>query len=143
MKSLALVLLMVLIFLSSSMFSQNVKFRLKGLDKQSGVIRVAIYTNEDDFNAETTELLYSFEKNRIVSGQMEISIDLTPGTYGIAFLDDNNKDAVMNYNLIGIPKEGYAFSRVQDYGYSRPSFAETILEVSEGNNSFEILFNYF
>lgn len=36
--------------------------------------------------------------------------DIPEGTYAIALLHDENNDLKMNFTMIGLPKEGYAFS---------------------------------
>lgn len=136
--------MLFLLLLGSIAYGQGVSFTLVGLEDTKGVIRVAVYENANDFNKESTKLKYTFDKTDIIYGVMEIKLNLEPGKYAIAFLDDINYDAKMNFNLIGVPKEGYAFSDIKDYGYSKPSFSEAVIEVKEGGpNVFEILFNYF
>ena len=134
----------LLSIITISGMAQDVKFKLKGIEDYTGVVRIAVYKNETDYKKESTKMKYTFEKKTMVFGVMDVSLDLEPGKYVIAFLDDRNTDAKMNYNLVGIPKEGYAFSRIVDYGYSRPSFKEAVIEVEEGKlNTFDIRFNYF
>jgi uncharacterized protein (DUF2141 family) len=46
-----------------------------------------------------------------VGGSFDIKIDqVPPGKYAIALWHDENRDGKMNYNFLGIPKEGLAFS---------------------------------
>lgn len=123
---------------------QEVTFRIHMLNKGDGLLRVALYDSESSYEKEVTDMKYSFSKEDVFYGILEISMKVKPGKYAIAFLDDTNKDAKMNYNLIGIPKEGYAFSKIKDYGYSKPSFQETCIEIVEGQNElFKVYFNYF
>lgn len=139
-----LLLILPLLFLGYANWAQKTTFSIVGVANKTGLLRVAVYQTETDFKKESTDLLYSFKKEELILGFMQIELDLKPGKYVIAFLDDTNKDAKMNYNLIGIPKEGYAFSNLKKYGYSKPSFKEASIEVKEGvDNSFEIKFNYF
>jgi len=132
------------LLLSTLIFGQNVQFKLKGIENYTGVIRIAVYDSESGYDKESTDLRFTFKKKNLKSGTMNLEMDLQPGKYAVAFLDDTNLDAEMNYNLIGIPKEGYAYSKVIDYGFSKPSFKEALIEVKDnGNNKFEIKFNYF
>jgi uncharacterized protein (DUF2141 family) len=125
-------------------WAQQTTFQLTGVSKGDGLIRVAFYKTESDYKKEKTTLKFSYSKEQLVLGVMEIKLDLEPGTYAVAFLDDENKDAKMNYNMVGIPKEGYAFSRIKDYGYSKPSFYEARIEVkATDDNTFKVYFNYF
>ncbi|CAG5083153.1 DUF2141 domain-containing protein [Parvicella tangerina] len=123
--------------------AQQTTFKLIGVQDYDGVIRVAVYSDEEGYKKEKTNMLYTFEKKELVFGFMKITLNLKPGKYAIAFLDDTNQDARMNYNLFGVPQEGYGFSRIVDYGFSKPDFKETLIEVKEGSNTFDIHFNYF
>lgn len=137
-------LLLGFLVYGSGYTQNNVTFRLHGLNKEDGLIRIALYDSENNYKKEITDLKYSYSKENVVYGLLEIQLNIKPGKYAIAFLDDTNKDAKMNYSIIGIPQEGYAFSKIKDYGYSKPSFTESCIEIKESvNQEFKIYFNYF
>ena len=52
----------------------------------------------------------SFDKSRVKDGRMTVEISVKCGIYGISVIDDENNNGKMEYNLLGIPKEGFGFS---------------------------------
>ena len=60
---------------------------------------------------------------------MSVTIDeMQTGKYGVAIMDDENGDGEMKYNFIGMPREGYGFSRNYKVKLSKPDFEECVLE---------------
>ena len=47
---------------------------------------------------------------------------LSPGNYAIAVLHDENNDRQANRNFLGLPTEGFGFSRNPAIGVSAPGF---------------------
>jgi uncharacterized protein (DUF2141 family) len=48
--------------------------------------------------------------------------NVVPGTYGIQLIHDKNSNGEMDFNFLGIPKEGYGFSNNAKPTLSAPSF---------------------
>jgi uncharacterized protein (DUF2141 family) len=71
-------------------------------------------------------------KKDISSGEMKVKFDLPPGTYGIALVDDENSDGVMEYNRLGIPKEGFGFSDYYHTGLKKPKFNSFSFTLEKG-----------
>lgn len=71
----------------------------------------------------------------VVSRSFEIRIEgVADGTYGIAMWHDENRDEKLNYNFLGIPKEGLAFSengkpRITPPPPGPPSFSSISFEI--------------
>ena len=59
-------------------------------------------------------------------------MNLDSGTYGISVLDDENVNNRMDYNFIGIPKEGFGFSNYFHTGLSKPHFDKFKFEIKKG-----------
>jgi uncharacterized protein (DUF2141 family) len=55
--------------------------------------------------------------------------DVAPGRYAIATFHDENDNGEMDFNFIGYPEEGYAFSRDVRPFLSAPSFESCAFEV--------------
>jgi uncharacterized protein (DUF2141 family) len=56
--------------------------------------------------------------------------NVAPGTYAIAVLHDENSNGDMDYNIIGMPIEGYGFSNnVRARMLMAPSFKAASFEV--------------
>jgi uncharacterized protein (DUF2141 family) len=55
---------------------------------------------------------------------------LPPGDYGIAAIHDENSNAKLDRNFIGIPKEGFGFANNPHVGLSAPAFNAAKVHVS-------------
>ncbi len=55
--------------------------------------------------------------------------NLPPGDYGVAAIHDENRNAKLDRNLIGIPKEGFGFGNNPHVGLSAPPFQSAIVHV--------------
>jgi uncharacterized protein (DUF2141 family) len=55
--------------------------------------------------------------------------DLAPGRYAVAFYHDENHDQRHDRNLLGMPLEGFGFTRDPTVVLTPPSFEECAVEV--------------
>jgi len=62
---------------------------------------------------------------------MNVHLTLEPGTYGLTLLDDENMSSLMEYNFIGIPKEGFGFSDYYHTGIKKPKFDQFKFTIKE------------
>ena len=60
---------------------------------------------------------------------MVIWEDLPPGDYGVAAIHDENSNAKLDRNFIGIPKEGFGFANNPHMGLSAPPFRAALVHV--------------
>ena len=65
---------------------------------------------------------------------MDVSIWLPSGKYGIVMVDDSNLDNKINRNLIGYPLEGFGFSGLEMTKLRRPDFQEFSFYLNETND---------
>lgn len=117
-----LVTFCLLLFAVSGLEAQNVEVTVTGLKSDKGQISVGIFLDEESFRQENAYLGYIFQKNDIYDGTITFSLNLDPGLYGLSVLDDENSDTRMEYNMLGIPREGFGFSDYYHTGLSRPKF---------------------
>jgi uncharacterized protein (DUF2141 family) len=69
--------------------------------------------------------------------------DLPYGSYAATVLHDENADARMNVNVLGIPKEGIGFSGDPRIWKGVPSFDRVKFAFTPENTSVEITVKYF
>jgi uncharacterized protein (DUF2141 family) len=55
--------------------------------------------------------------------------DLPPGDYGVAAIHDENSNAKLDRNLIGVPKEGFGFANNPHVSHSAPPFRQATVHV--------------
>ena len=53
---------------------------------------------------------------------MRVQFSLEPGIYGLSVMDDENSNGKMEYNFLGMPREGFGFSDYYHKGFTRPKF---------------------
>jgi uncharacterized protein (DUF2141 family) len=115
--------LFLFLFISSlSLFSQTLMVDVSGIRNNEGLIRLAFFVDEAGFKAEKPVLARAYDKASVLNGNMTVQLDsVQPGTYGIALLDDENRNGKLDYRLI-LPKEGVGFSNFEQHGFHRPVF---------------------
>ncbi len=56
--------------------------------------------------------------------------NLPPGDYALAAIHDENSNARLDRNFIGIPKEGFGFANNPHVGLSAPAFQAAVIHVA-------------
>jgi len=95
---------------SGMLCSQTLDVHITNIRSTKGQLCLAIFVDEAGFKAERTCWEMKCAKKNIVNGEFQIKIEFRPGTYGMSVLDDENHNGKMDYNLVGIPREGFGFS---------------------------------
>jgi uncharacterized protein (DUF2141 family) len=60
--------------------------------------------------------------------------DVSPGTYAITVIHDENDNGKLDKNLIGMPTEGYGVSNNRTYAMKAPTWSECKFVVTRGKN---------
>lgn len=111
-------------------FSQSLTIEFDNIRNDEGQLIVTVYPSEDIWLDEIDELEHYFPKENIVDGKMSVTInEMQTGIFGVAMMDDENGDGEMKYNFIGMPREGYGFSRNFKVRLSKPDFDDSVLEL--------------
>lgn len=117
------------IFPTLIVFSQSLTIDFENIRDDQGFLIVTVYPSEDLWLDDIDELEHIFSKENIVDGKMSVTIEEIPsGIYAVAMMDDENEDGEMRYNFIGMPREGYGFSRNYKVRLSKPKFEDCVLE---------------
>ncbi|MEL7021248.1 MAG: DUF2141 domain-containing protein [Bacteroidota bacterium] len=103
---------------------------IQNLKYAKGAIVVGFYAPEDEFLGKTT---WSIRRAYQVEGKEQEFViqDIPKGEYSIAILHDLNDNADMDFNWIGIPKEGYGFSNNPRKLFRKPTYEETKIDLQE------------
>lgn len=121
----------IVVFFGTNVLSQNNEVVFSGIRSSKGQIILKIYRDSKSYeNDQACKVLY-FKKTDLVKGTMKVKFHLTPGEYGFALCDDENNSNVMNFNILGIPTEGFGFSNYYHSGMSSPKFSSFKLTVKE------------
>jgi uncharacterized protein (DUF2141 family) len=120
----------------------NVSLEFTNLRTSKGHIRIGLYDTEDSFKKEKAFLLSKILKTNLVNNSFSAQISLPIGEYGISVLDDENGNAVMDYNMIKMPKEGFGFSNYYHSGFTKPKLSQFLVSIKERSNIVKIKFRY-
>ncbi|MEY4064396.1 MAG: hypothetical protein RIR26_604 [Pseudomonadota bacterium] len=109
---------------------------ISGLNSDKGNVCLSMFNSPDGYpdSAEKAVLAECFS---VIGRAFSVTIDnVTQGRYAIAMWHDENRDGKLNYNFLGIPKEGLAFSengkpRITPPPPGPPSFNAVSFEVKD------------
>lgn len=137
------------ILLSSCIFLGNVDnntlpltLKFTRITSSKGHIIVTVYKTAQDFEDENPYMTRTFSKQKLQNGVLEATLQLPKGTYGIAALDDENKDKEMNYTLLGMPTEGFGFANYYHTGFSYPKFEDFKFNHTSSNRTHVVKLRY-
>lgn len=97
----------------------------------SGNLCIAVFTSAYDYIKEKAYIIECFSKSTLQEGSICINMSLSPGTYCLTVHDDEDGDGKMRYNVLGIPREGFGFSNLDQNRLRRPSFDEISFTVDQ------------
>ncbi|MHB9056927.1 MAG: DUF2141 domain-containing protein [Paludibacteraceae bacterium] len=95
-----------------------------------GTLCIAVFTDEDGFKTEKESFIIKCDKAGIKNGEVKVEIPVKAGIYGLSVLDDENNSGKMEYNILGIPKEGFGFSDFYLKKMRKPKFNDFSFKVS-------------
>jgi uncharacterized protein (DUF2141 family) len=99
----------------------NLCITIPNIKNTEGKIQIGLYNTKESFPLiDKQYMLFSVATNGF-TGIYTIN-NLPKGEYALAIFHDQNADKICNTNFLGIPKEGYGFSRNYKPILSSPSF---------------------
>lgn len=104
--------------------AQNLDVHISNIRNINGQLCLAIFADETHFREEKTCWAMSCSKKDIVNGEFYILIPYQSGMWGFSVLDDENGNGKMEYNFLGLPREGFGFSNYIHKGIHRPVFTD-------------------
>lgn len=123
MKTNAILVMVCLIIVSvlNANAQASLEVTVENIKETRGTIRVGLFTNESDFLKKPAD-------GKIVkasSGKVTVLFEnLKPGDYAVSVIHDENENGELDTNLVGIPKEGFAFGNNAMGTFGPPSFKE-------------------
>jgi len=116
--------------------------RVSELKNDRGRVAVALFASAEDFPDQKKAL--AGKLTRIEHGRAAVTFtDLRPGVYAVAVLHDENENAKMDFNFLGMPLEGYGFSNDAPVTFGPPSFEAAAFKLSPRPSYMPIKMRYF
>jgi uncharacterized protein (DUF2141 family) len=121
-KILLFKILLLLLIPARSGNSQTVEVFITGIRSEKGQFVIGVFKDDESFQKEESFMEKRFVKSGISNSEMRVQFSLETGIYGLSLLDDENSNGKMEYNVVGIPKEGFGFSDYYHKGIKKPRF---------------------
>lgn len=126
-------LFILFLIISTSAFAVPVKIKFDKFQGKTGKIYFLVF-NDPRYFPDQAQKAIKAGILTVTSSSLETTIDLPVGDYAITtFLDENN-NAKLDTNMMGIPKERFGFSNNPTILTGAPSFQECEFTVSGPKN---------
>ncbi|BDC99353.1 DUF2141 domain-containing protein [Persicobacter psychrovividus] len=137
---LTLLLICITLFANLAHGQNQLNIDISGLRNQTGTLNVLIYDNGNGF---PDDIQLAVKKIIVDASSPTIRIDdLSFGQYAIAILHDENKDLAMNFNWLGLPKEGFGFSNNKPILAGPPNFDAAAITFKQHQQNVNIKLKY-
>jgi uncharacterized protein (DUF2141 family) len=115
---------------SNSTVECTLRVHVDGLRNSSGVVGSVVFKSRDGW-PEDPKRAYRRGPTPIPNGQRQATViwHLPPGDYGVAAIHDENRNAKLDRNFLGIPKEGFGFANNPRVAFSAPPFESALVHV--------------
>ena len=127
---------------SFPMMAQTLNIKIENIRNPRGRIYLGFFKDEASFQEEKPFLEKRLSKDSVENGSLSVSISIPEGLYGIALLDDENSNDQMEYNWLGIPREGFGFSDFYLRGFRRPVFSDFDFIMTASTRYIRIVIRY-
>jgi len=135
--------LVIFINLSFRSATGTITIQIEKLNSNKGSVLVSLYNTKESF-PDKAEKAVAKGKAAIVNGKAVLTFkDLPYGKYAAAILHDANNNIKMDFNVVGIPKEGYGFSNDAKGFMGPPSFEKAAFDLSQPQKNITITATYF
>ena len=126
MKNLILFTSLVLFFgFSEKPEGHQLSIKVEGIKEQKGNLGILLFNSKDGFPETGKKALKGYSV-KVEGTSMVIDLGRFPkGEYAVTLMHDINMNGIMDKSMIGIPKEPFGFTVLQDIPFGAPSFDET------------------
>lgn len=117
---------------------------ISGVNQPQGQVCLNLFDSSDGFPSNRdaalqTVCIETVENLPLVA----IFEDLPPGSYAVSVFHDANNDNKFNRNFVGMPAEGFGFSRNPDALTGPPAFGDAVFLVAGAETKIEVELSYF
>lgn len=115
---------------------------VKGLRNFQGQVCITVYADNKAFPKDVAKSVQS-QCIKITDAQMQATFENLPlGNYAVCVLHDENYDTILNCNFLGIPVEGFGFSRNPPIRFGAPKFEDAVFKVTQPRTTIQVKLNY-
>lgn len=120
----------------------DLTIEINGLSNRKGQVCVNVFGSSRGFPGNSTNAVRK-ECVHIATAPLVIKFaNLPAGNYAVAVIHDENSDGTLNRNFLGIPIEGFGFSRNPTIRTGPPQYNDSAVFVAGTNTEVQIQLNY-
>jgi len=123
--------------------AQNLELNISNVNNKRGHIQIMVFKDAESYKTDDPISITRFSKKTLKDGKLKICMQVPKGIFGVILLDDENDTEEMEYNILGLPKEGFGFAGYYHRGIRRPNFDNFKFTIAEEKVSKEIKIRYF
>ncbi|MEA5502418.1 DUF2141 domain-containing protein [Halotia wernerae UHCC 0503] len=124
-------------------YNGKLTVEIDGLRNKVGQVCVSIFAGSQGFPNNRDRILQR-QCTKINDTSLKVSFDnLKAGNYAVAVMHDQNNDLNLNRNDLGMPIEGFGFSRNPEVRTNAPKFSDAAILVAGPNTNIQIQLKYF
>jgi uncharacterized protein (DUF2141 family) len=100
-------------------------FTILNIRNSLGTVDCALFDSPKGFPADTLHSAFRLVAMKVPNREAHCDFDdIPPGTYAVVVLHDENMNGRIDYNWLGVPREGYGFSNDARGKMGAPSFEQ-------------------
>lgn len=134
-----------LVFLSDAraISNSNLTVTVEGVKNPRGQVCLSVFSSSQGFPNNSAGALQA-QCVKATQTPLQVTFqNLKPGSYAVAVFYDANGDGTLNSNFLGIPTEGFGFSRNPKIRTGPPKFADSAFQITGSNTNIQIQLQYF
>ncbi len=122
--------------------TSSLSVAVNGFNNQEGQVCVSLFANSQGFPNNRKKVVQR-QCTKITSIPVTVTFaNLTAGSYAAAVIHDSNGDGTLNRNDLGMPIEGYGFSKNPAIRTGPPKFNESAVLVAGPNTNVQVQLQY-
>lgn len=120
----------------------DIKLEVIGLRNHSGSINIAVFNKSEGFPNASDSALRRLAIPISDNGRSVTKLSLPEGNYAFAVFHDEDGNGKLNKNFLGIPSEGFGFSKDPKVNLKPPKFDECLVTVNANSGVIFIHIQY-
>ena len=117
---------------------------VSGLNQLEGQVCLNLFDSSAGFPSDRDEALQTMCVDTAEDVPVLATFEnLAPGSYAVSAFHDANGDNEFNRNFVGMPAEGFGFSRNPEALTGPPEFGDAVVLVAGAETKIEIELSYF
>ncbi|WP_445637534.1 DUF2141 domain-containing protein [Nostoc sp. DSM 114161] len=130
-------------FTAKAGYNGKLTVEIDGFKNKQGQVCASIFGSSQGFPNQRDRVLQK-QCIKITDTPLLITFEnLKAGNYAVAVMHDGNSDGTLNRNSLGMPIEGFGFSRNPEIKTSAPKFSEAVFLVAGPNTNIQVQLKYF